>query len=291
MHKNHSTICDDEFILLEFRSLWENSIKKMFEILTKLTTVTTGKKSDQNVSLFCCVVLFDDWYRCNETSSNTIIECNKRGTVAETLLPSLYVTWLIIAVANEYARSHRTNIHSELDAANEARRCRCRCSRPAHSHSHKSIQIHAHCIASASCEMIRDRFPFAVPIRSTASDASEVNTEKQWIIFVRGVERGTLHCKGVGYRLPFSSNAHWHTHTQHVDVEFNQNRRTPIRSVAVIATLSAVYPNTVAPTARHFSAWSLRRCGYILRTETHTHTERERAIKSSSRCDSAKQFQ
>lgn len=184
----------------------------MFEILTKLTTVTTGKKSDQNVSLFCCVVLFDDWYRCNETSSNTIIECNKRGTVAETLLPSLYVTWLIIAVANEYARSHRTNIHSELDAANEARRCRCRCSRPAHSHSHKSIQIHAHCIASASCEMIRDRFPFAVPIRSTASDASEVNTEKQWIIFVRGVERGTLHCKGVGYRLPFSSNAHSHTH-------------------------------------------------------------------------------
>lgn len=121
----------------------------MFEILTKLTTVTTGKKSDQNVSLFCCVVLFDDWYRCNETSSNTIIECNKRGTVAETLLPSLYVTWLIIAVANEYARSHRTNIHSELDAANEARRCRCRCSRPAHSHIHTNQFKYMHIASRA----------------------------------------------------------------------------------------------------------------------------------------------
>lgn len=114
-------IAEESIIIHAF---WTNSLRKYFENSFRRQTATTTtmekKKSDQNVSLFCCVVLFDDWYRCNETSSNTIIECNKRGTVAETLLPSLYVTWLIIAVANHMHAVTETNTHSGLDAANES---------------------------------------------------------------------------------------------------------------------------------------------------------------------------
>lgn len=200
-------------------AFWTNSLRNYFENLVSTTNGDSRrrwrmkKKSDQNVSLFCCVVLFDDWYRCNETSSNTIIECNKRGTVAETLLPSLYVTWLIIAVANHMHAVTETNTHSGLDAANESDDDDDDAHGSGeHSHSHRkdnakiqarprTLPVNRRCMSGCAAWRftMRDHFPSAFSIRwdgPTHPNRIHWNNET--------CSRAAPNANDVGYRPPFS---------------------------------------------------------------------------------------